>query len=120
MADRKTVISHLQIIHTWASFALERDLQFFTPKHLEDITQWVNDALELLKEQEQAMKEKDGTISNLIAQIKEISQCYERVVRCKYCKHSEEWYGDKRRCFLWHESGIDVFEDGFCNYGKRK
>ena len=44
----------------------------------------------------------------------------EAVVRCKDCKHSEEWYGDKRRCFLWHESGIDVFEDGFCNYGKRK
>ena len=42
------------------------------------------------------------------------------LVRCKDCKHSEEWYGDKRRCFLWHESGIDVFEDGFCNYGKRK
>ena len=42
------------------------------------------------------------------------------VVRCKYCEHSKEWYGDKRRCFMWHESGIDVFEDGFCNYGKRK
>ena len=42
------------------------------------------------------------------------------VVRCKYCEHSGKWYGDKRRCFLWHESGIDVFEDGFCNYGKRK
>ena len=31
------------------------------------------DALSLLKEYEQAIKEKDGTISNLIAQIKEIS-----------------------------------------------
>ena len=52
MPDRKTVITHLMIIHTWASFALERDLQFFTKKHLEDITQWVEDALKLLKEQE--------------------------------------------------------------------
>ena len=51
--DRKTVITHLQIIHIWASFALERDLQFFTPKHLEDITQCVDDALKLLKEQEE-------------------------------------------------------------------
>ncbi len=42
------------------------------------------------------------------------------LVRCKDCEHSEEWYGDKRRCFMWYESGIDVFEDGFCNYGKRK
>ena len=52
MADRKTVISHLQIIHTWAEFARERDLQFFTAKHLEDIAQWTKDTLELMKEQE--------------------------------------------------------------------
>lgn len=41
------------------------------------------------------------------------------VVRCKDCKHSEHWYRDKRRCFLWHEVGIGVFEDGFCSYGER-
>ena len=40
------------------------------------------------------------------------------VVHCIDCKHSEVWYGDKRRCFLWHEAGIDVFEDGYCNYGE--
>lgn len=51
MADRETVITHLQIIHTWAEFARERDLQFFTAKHLEDIAKWADDALELLKEQ---------------------------------------------------------------------
>ena len=42
------------------------------------------------------------------------------VVRCKDCKHSEHWYRDKRRCFLWHETGIGVFEDGYCNYAERK
>ena len=43
------------------------------------------------------------------------------VIRCKDCKYCEHWYADKGRCFLWHESGIDVFEDGFCNYaGRRK
>lgn len=42
------------------------------------------------------------------------------VMRCKDCKHSTEWYRDKRRCFLWHENGIDVFEDGYCSYGERK
>ena len=52
MIDRLTVITHLQIIHTWAEFARERDLQFFTAKHLEDIAQWADDALTLLKEQE--------------------------------------------------------------------
>ena len=52
MADRETVITHLQIIHTWAEFARERNLQFFTAKHLEDIAQWADDAMNLLKEQE--------------------------------------------------------------------
>ena len=47
----------------------------------------LGDALALVKGQEKAMKEKDGTISNLIMQIKGISQCYERVVRCKDCKN---------------------------------
>lgn len=42
------------------------------------------------------------------------------VIHCKDCKYSEHWYRDKSRCFLWHESGIDVFDDGFCNYAKRK
>lgn len=51
--DRETVITHLQIIHTWAEFARERDLQFFTAKHLEDIAQWADDALNLLKEQKE-------------------------------------------------------------------
>ena len=54
--DRETVITHLQIIHTWAEFARERDLQFFTPRHLEDIAQWSYDAISLLKEQDMGGK----------------------------------------------------------------
>ena len=50
--NRETIITHLQIIHTWAEFARDRDLQFFTAKHLEDIAQWADDATALLKEQE--------------------------------------------------------------------
>lgn len=42
------------------------------------------------------------------------------IIRCKDCKYCEHWYADKGRCFLWHESGIDVFGDGFCNYAKRR
>lgn len=56
MADREKVISHLQIMHTWAAFALEKDLQFFTEKHMESITAWTDEALELLKEQETEKK----------------------------------------------------------------
>lgn len=42
------------------------------------------------------------------------------IIRCKDCKHSEPWYWDKRRCFLWYEGGIGVFDDGFCNYAERR
>ena len=53
MTDKESVITHLQIMHVWAEFALERDLDFFTKKHIENITEWTGDALELLKKQEQ-------------------------------------------------------------------
>ena len=55
--DKETVITHLQIIHTWAEFARECDLQFFTAKHLKDIAQWTDDAIALLKEQEADKKD---------------------------------------------------------------
>ena len=42
------------------------------------------------------------------------------IVHCGECKHAEHWYRDKALCFLWHDSGIDVFEDGYCNYGERR
>ena len=42
------------------------------------------------------------------------------IIRCKDCKHSEHWYGDKNRCFLWSEIGIGVFKDGFCSYAERR
>lgn len=42
------------------------------------------------------------------------------IIRCKDCKYCEHWYADKGRCFLWHEGGIDVFEEGFCNYAERR
>jgi hypothetical protein len=50
--NREKVITHLQIIHTWAEFAREHDLQFFTPRHLKDIAQWSYDAIAMLKEQD--------------------------------------------------------------------
>jgi len=50
MADIETVITHLQIIHTWAEFARERDLNFFTKKHLEDIAKWADDTIDLLQD----------------------------------------------------------------------
>ena len=42
------------------------------------------------------------------------------IIRCKDCNNSEHWYADRRRCFLWVEDGISVFDNGFCNYAKRR
>ena len=72
MSDKENVVTHLQIIHVWAEFARERDLQFFTPKHLEDIAQWSDDALALLKEQEV----KTG---------KWIDHTYDDDIECPFC-----------------------------------
>lgn len=42
------------------------------------------------------------------------------IVRCKDCEHSKHWYRDKHLCYLWSETGIGVFEDGYCSYGERR
>ena len=65
MADKELVITHLQIIHTWASYAHERNLQFFTRKHLEDIAKWSGDALALLKEQAEKIRSLERTIEDI-------------------------------------------------------
>ena len=117
MPDRESVITHLQIIHTWAEFARERDLQFFTAKHLEDIAQWTDDAITLLKKQEQDRIEiAHEMVSNsiLMYQGKEI-------VRCKDCKyyHKPEYgftLGDCTYGNVWFQAK----EDGFCSDAKRK
>ena len=61
--DRETVITHLQIIHTWAEFARERDLNLFTAKHMEDIAQWADDALALINTQYKLILELQNLIS---------------------------------------------------------
>ena len=47
MADRENIISHLQIVRTWAAVGPSID-----GRCLEDIVAWIDDALELLKAQE--------------------------------------------------------------------
>ena len=69
--DRETAITHLMIIHTWASFARERDLQFFTPKHLEDIAQWSDDAIAMLKEQEELLRKLQNNKNKLCLEVSE-------------------------------------------------
>lgn len=78
MPDRESVITHLQIIHTWADFARERDLQFFTPKHLANMAQWATDAINLLKAQdaayhgaEELLQQKTELFEDAIRRLKE-------------------------------------------------
>ena len=46
------VIMHLKIVRIWADFARERDLMFFTEKHLENMVQWMDEAIEKLEDQQ--------------------------------------------------------------------
>ena len=57
--------------------------------------------------------------ANVECMLKAMPSAQPKIIRCKDCKHSEHWYRDKCRCFLWHKIGIDVYEDGFCNYAER-
>ena len=61
----------------------------------------------------------DG-IDFVLSKLSALPSVQPEIIQCKDCKYSEHWYRDKRRCFLWVEDGIDVFDDGFCNYAKRR
>ena len=104
MPDRETVITHLQIIHTWAEFARERDLQFFTPKHLEDIAQWSDDAIALLqkKETQKFFVDESGKITPLPV-----------VVRCKDCKWGDWSRNGKGEEMILCYNGNTGIEDGY-------
>lgn len=85
MADMDSVETHLMIIKTWASFALEKDINFFEPAHFRDVVQWVGDALALLKEQEKlvdvdALREKLGLA-------KDCAKCKQNTRTCQYDSH---------------------------------
>ena len=52
MSEKENVITHLQIMNAWASFALDHDVNFFNEKHLEDIVEWTDEVLTFIKEQD--------------------------------------------------------------------
>lgn len=54
---REETISHLQIIHTWTSFAVEHEMTLGWMQ-LDHIAQWTLDAVKMLKED--ANMEDDG------------------------------------------------------------
>lgn len=101
MPDREMTITHLQIIHTWAEFARERDLQFFTEKHLEDIAQWADEAIALLKEQEAVnpLQQNSGGWIRTIA-LWYCGACHAKISRrtskyCPNCGRKVKWNGQE-------------------------
>ena len=119
MPDGESVITHLQIIHTWAEFARERDLQFFTKKHLEDIAQWAYDAIDLLKDQQKQIEQMNFIYGFVYGgKVKEIHE----LIRCKDCKHGEPCNDGEIYC----EKDIGTIEtavhkpDWYCADGEAK
>jgi len=56
----------------------------------------------------------------VIEHLEQMPSAQPEIIHCKDCKNSEHWYRDRRRCFLWAEEGVSVFDDGFCNYAERR
>ena len=116
MADREKVIKGLESCNRMDCTECQYGKEGHG--HSDCIERLCADTLALVKELEQAMKEKDGIISNLIAQIKEISQCYERVVRCKDCDNREcDGRAGTIVCGITGESHDRLW---FCADGERK
>lgn len=90
MADLRSIVSHLQIIHIWASFALEQDINFFNEAHMRNIAEWTNDALELLKDKTTAVD-----MGNDIPAMFCCHKCHSAVAYkqpfCHYCGRLIKW-----------------------------
>ena len=55
--DRERAITHLMIVHTWAAFALEKDLNFFEEAHMKNIVAWTEDAIDFLEQNDSQVKQ---------------------------------------------------------------
>ena len=47
--SRDDIVTHLCIVHTWVSFTLENDPGFLEPRHLRNICEYTEDAINFLK-----------------------------------------------------------------------
>lgn len=61
----------------------------------------------------------NAIIQNDIDALKALPSAQPEIIHCDECRHSQQWYRDRRRCFLWSEVGVGVFDDGYCNYAER-
>ena len=95
MADREKVITDLKIIQTWAEFALERDINFFTELHMRDLINWTDDAILLIKELYEYIDELRHAPSYVQLMPRDIVMCKD----CKKCDLPEE----------------EPYENGYCS-----
>ena len=84
------------------------------PIEREAVVDILHDAMQGCSESE------ENLIGEIVCKVDLLPSAQPEIIRCCDCKHSEHWYRDKARCFLWHEEGIDVFEDGYCSYAERR
>lgn len=61
-------------------------------------------------------------VDALLEQIKDTSTAdVVEVVRCKDCKHHEDFLFDDDKVLCWvHDEDIVVAKNGYCSYGERK
>lgn len=93
--DVKDVIDHLQIMHTWASFALENDINFFNEKHFQKIVEWTDGDITLLKNQE-AVKPRSKSRHGANPQIQHFcgncnAMLHGKPKYCSSCGREQKW-----------------------------
>lgn len=86
---------------------------------IDAVTAWLHKAFNPLNRSKYNEGEIDA-YKTVLSELKKMPSAQPEIIRCKECKHSEHWYRDRRRCFLWAENGVSVFDDGFCNYAERR
>ena len=63
---------------------------------------------------------KDGVLTVLEMLKTEPTADVTEVVRCRDCRYSEPWYGDKSLCSFWSDGAkTSVYNDDYCSRGER-
>ena len=96
------IISNMQILHTWASFALEKDLYFFEEDHFMKIMEWTEEVIDALETSKPVRPEKGGYMFRAW----ECGRCHEvvgivgddqRDQYCRTCGNKVDWTGISRQ-----------------------
>ena len=100
MRESKTnkMINNMKILHTWASFALEKDLHFFEEAHFRNIMEWSQEMIDMLEASKPVRPEKGGYMGRAWG----CGRCHEvvgivgddpRDQYCRHCGRKVDWTG---------------------------